>query len=190
MLDALAPWSRDHANFAVLLDLLEREVELFHRGETPDYELMSDIMFYMTHYIDLVHHRREDLAFARMRERDPAMETVVDELIAQHAALKRAGETLTGTLADIVNGSITSRARLEVPARDYVELLRSHMRHEEDAVVPRVASLLRPRDWSAIDAEVRHVEDPLFGSGGEQRYAALREQIAREARISDGAGPR
>lgn len=190
MLDALALWSRDHANFAVLLDLLEREVELFHRGETPDYELMSDIMFYMTHYTDLVHHPREDLAFARMRERDPAMETVVDELIAQHAALKRAGETLTGTLADIVNGSITSRARLEVPARDYAELLRSHMRREESAVLPRVASLLRPRDWSAIDAEVRHVEDPLFGSGGEQRYAALREQISREARISDGAGQR
>lgn len=190
MLDALALWSRDHANFAVLLDLLERQVELFHRGETPDYELMSDIMFYLTHYTDVVHHPREDLAFARIRERDPALETVVDELIAQHVALKRAGEVLGGTLADIVNGSITSRARLEVPARDYLELLRSHMRREDSTVLPRVASLLRPRDWSAIDAEVHHVEDPLFGSSGEQRYAALREQISREARISDGAALR
>jgi len=190
MLDALALWNRDHANFAVLLELFERQIDLFHRGETPDYDLMSDIMFYMTHYTDLVHHPREDLAFARLRERDSALETVVDELIAQHGALKRAGEALSATLADIVNGSITSRSRLEVPARDYLELLRGHMRREESAVLPRVASLLRSRDWSAIDAEVSHVEDPLFGSTGEQRYAALREQISREARISDGAGLR
>jgi hemerythrin-like domain-containing protein len=133
-----------------------------------------------------VHHPREDLAFARLKERDPAMEAVLDELIAQHAALKRAGDALSGTLDDIVNGSITSRAKLEVPARAYLELLRDHMRREEGAVLPRVASLLRPRDWSAIDAEVRHVEDPLFGSSGDQRYAALREQISREVRISDG----
>ena len=187
MLDALALWKRDHANFAVLLDLLERQIDLFHQGESADYELMSDIMFYMTHYSDVVHHPREDLAFARIRERDPAMEAVVNELIGQHAALKQAGEALSGTLGDIVNGSIISRDRLETPARAYLELLRSHIRREESTVLPRVASLLRPRDWSAIDAEIGHVEDPLFGSSGEQRYAALREQISREARISDGA---
>ena len=190
MLDALALWNRDHANFAVLLDLLERQLDLFHQGESPDYELMSDIMFYMTHYTDQVHHPREDLAFARIREREPEMEALVDELIAQHATLKAAGEALIRALDDIVNGSITSRARLEVPARAYVEMLRGHMRREETALLPRVATLLRPRDWSAIDTEIRHIEDPLFGGNGEERYAALRAQISREARISDGAALR
>ena len=66
----LATWHTDHANFARLLDLLEAQLDLFHRGETPHYELMLDIMFYMTHYPDVLHHPKEDMAFTRIRERE------------------------------------------------------------------------------------------------------------------------
>jgi len=184
MLEGLALWNRDHANFAVLLDLFERQLDLFHEGESPDYDLMSDIMFYMTHYTDVVHHPREDLAFARIRERDPDAAVVVDELEAQHVVLKASGEALIHALDDIVNGSITSRDQLETPARKYLETFRSHMGREEEVLVPLVTGLLRPRDWSAIDAEISHVEDPLFGKNVDERYAALRAQIAREANIS------
>ena len=68
-------------------------------------------------------------------------------------------------------------------ARDYVTQLRSHMRTEEHEILPLAARLLNQDDWSAVDAAIAHITDPLFGSSAEQRYAALREQIAREARI-------
>ena len=184
MLDGIALWNRDHANFAVLLDLFERQLDLFHEGESPDYDLMSDIMFYMTHYTDLVHHPREDLAFARVREREPVVTAVVDELEAQHVVLKVSGEALIRALDDIVNGSITSRDQLETPGRKYLEAFRGHMAREEEVLLPLVTSLLKQRDWSAIDDEIRHVEDPVFGKNVDERYAALRAQIAREAHIS------
>jgi len=186
MLDGIALWNRDHTNFAVLLDLLERQIDLFHDGESPDYELMSDIMFYMTHYTDLVHHPREDLAFARIRQREPSVKAVVDELEAQHVILKRSGEALIHALDDVVNGSITSRDQVEGPARKYVEMFRRHMEREEESLLPLAQSLLRQRDWSVIDSEIRHVEDPVFGKNFNERYAALRAQIAREADISAG----
>jgi hemerythrin-like domain-containing protein len=184
MLDAIAHWNRDHANFTVLLDLLDRQIDLFHRGESPDYELMSDVMFYMIHYTDLVHHPREDLAFARINQLEPGLEKVITELGAQHATLKEAGDALVRALNDIINGSIISRSDFEIPAREYVELFRNHMQREEETVLPLVTTLLGPRDWSAIDAAIRHIEDPLFGDKVEERYAALREQISREARIA------
>ncbi|HEX8012373.1 MAG TPA: hemerythrin domain-containing protein [Casimicrobiaceae bacterium] len=188
MPDAVSVWNQEHANFATLLDLLQRQLDLFHEGESPDYDLMSDIMFYMTHYTDVVHHPREDLAFARLTEREPGVQPIVDELTAQHARLKDVGNALIRALDDIVNGSMTSRDRVEVLAREYIETFRSHMQREETALLPLAVGLLRARDWSAIDAAVRHIEDPLFGKSGEDRYAALREQIAREARTSDAAG--
>ena len=43
------------------------------------------------------------------------------------------------------------------------------------------ATLLRASDWVAIDAAIRDMDDPLFAKNGEERYAALRRQIAREA---------
>ena len=45
--------------------------------------------------------------------------------------------------------------------------------------------LLEDKDWSDIGRTIRHIEDPLFGSTAEARYAALRHHIAKEAR-NDG----
>jgi len=64
MSDTLSRWHAEHANFSKLLDLLERQVASFHDGGSPDYELMLEIMYYMTHYPDVLHHPKEDLVFA------------------------------------------------------------------------------------------------------------------------------
>jgi hemerythrin-like domain-containing protein len=181
MSDSIAVWHAEHANFATLLDLLEGQLDLFHKGEAPDYELMLDIMFYMTHYPDVLHHPKEDLAFARIKEREVNARPLVDELTEQHARLKEFGDALVRGLDDIVNGSITSREHVEVPGRAYVADFRNHMLKEETTILPLAAKLLHDRDWAAIDAAIRHIDDPLFGKNGEERYAALRRQIAREA---------
>ena len=182
MPDSIALWRAEHANFATLLDLLEGELDLFHKGSSPDYELMMDVMFYMTHYPDVLHHPKEDLAFAKIKERDMNARPVVDELTEQHAHLKEFGDALVHALDDIVNGSITAREHVEVPGRAYVAEFRSHMQREETAILPLAARLLHDSDWAAIDVAIRHFDDPLFGKNGEERYAALREQISREAR--------
>src|ERR1700692_1747366 len=102
MSDSIALWRAEHANFATLLDLLERQLDLFHAGEKPDYELMLDIMFYMTRYPDVSHHPKEDLAFARIKEREVSARVIVDELTEQHARLKEFGGALVRALDDIV----------------------------------------------------------------------------------------
>ncbi len=184
MSDSIALWHTEHVNFATLLDLLDGQFDLFHKGESPDYELMLDIMFYMTHYPDVSHHPKEDLAFARIKERAVNARPIVDELSEQHARLKEDGNALVRALDDIVNGSITSREHVETPGRAYVADFRKHMQTEETAMLPLAAKLLRSGDWASIDAAIRHVDDPLFGENGEERYAALRRQIARKARTA------
>ena len=56
-------WQAEHANYRRLLDLLRSETERFTAGGQPDYELMSDVVHYMTQYPDRFHHPREDVAF-------------------------------------------------------------------------------------------------------------------------------
>src|SRR5208282_1662203 len=98
---------------------------------------------------------------------------VVDDLIGQHLRLKECGNALVQALEDIVNGSISSREHVETPGRDYVSEFRRHMRTEETAILPLAAKVLRGKDWAAINAVIRHIDDPLFGKGGAERYAAL-----------------
>jgi len=180
MSDPIALWHAEHVNFAALLDLLEVQLDRFHRGEAPDYELMLDVMFYMTHYPDVLHHPKEDLAFARIGERDALARQTVEQLSAQHSTLKREGNALVIALDDIVNGSITSREHVEAPGRAYVAAFRRHMSIEETEILPIAAKLLDLDDWAAIESAILQLEDPVFGKAGDERYAALRRHIARE----------
>jgi hemerythrin-like domain-containing protein len=184
MSDSIAVWRAEHANFATLLDLLEGQLDRFHAGEKPDYEMMLDIMYYMIHYPDVLHHPREDLAFARIAELAEDSRPIVDDLTAQHERLKVYADALVRSLEDIVNDSITSRDHVEVPGRAYVAQFRSHMHKEESDILPLAARLLSDKDWARIHAAIHHIDDPLFGRTEEKRYAALRRQIARESRAS------
>ena len=184
MSDSIALWQAEHVNFAAVLDLLEDQLDLFHQGKNPDYEMMLDIMFYMTHYPDVLHHPREDLAFARILELDASSRPIVDDLAEQHVRLKDFGDVLVRSLESIVGGAITARDRVEVPGRAYIAEFRNHMLKEERTILPLAVKLLSEGDWAAIGAAIRHIDDPLFGPKGQQRYASLRQQIAREARAS------
>ena len=62
MTDTFAFWHADHVNFGRLLNLLEKQLALFDTGASPDYDLMLDILYYMTHYADVVHHPKGDLS--------------------------------------------------------------------------------------------------------------------------------
>jgi hemerythrin-like domain-containing protein len=182
--ERIASWHADHVHFARLLDLLDRQLEEFRAGGTPRYDLMQDIVYYMTHYSDVVHHPKEDIVFDIVKARNPALARSVDELAWEHGILRQTGEQLARDLDDIVNGSIEPRERMARAAREYIACMRGHMNVEEAEILPAAQLVLRNDDWDAVDTQIRHVEDPLFGSGVEARYAALREQIARDARMS------
>ena len=182
----LALWHAEHVNFAKLLNVLDGQLMLFHGGKSPDYELMLNIMFYMTHYSDVLHHPKEDLVFAKIREREKGVAATVDELAAQHARMHKAGQELVRQLDDIVNGTISSREAVEAVAREYVGTLRSHMRIEEEEILPLADQLLTGRDWKAIHAAIEHFEDPLFGKHPEARYVALHRQISRQSLPAGG----
>lgn len=183
-LDPLALWHAEHLNFATLLDLFEAELDRFSRGQAPDYQLMLDIMFYMTHYPDALHHPKEDLAFAKIAERYPDVRPVVRALGEQHTLLKREGDALVIALDDIVNGAITARDHIEAPARAYLSAFRGHVDAEEAQILPLAAALLDRDDWRAIDDAMLKLDDPLFGKTRDERYATLRRRIARDGRAA------
>jgi len=181
MANSLAQWHAEHVNFGKLLDCLETQLELFHDALTPHYELMLDIMFYMTHYADVVHHPKEDLAFARIKACAPQVAGIVEELDVQHEDLRRMGAALVVQLSDIFNGAIASRMEVETLARDYIATFREHIAFEERKILPMAAQLLVAADWEAIDAALRHTDDPLFRQDPEPRYALIVRHLTEGA---------
>lgn len=184
MAEVLAVWHAEHANFARLLDLLEMEVTAFHGGEGPDYHLMVDIVSYLRSFSDRFHHPREDVAFARLVDRDPGMELAINRLLQEHRVIANAGDELLKRLNDAAKDVMIPRAALEAAAATFLVYYRHHLATEEREVLPRAAQLLTVEDWAAVAAAIPTGPDPLFGDQVKARFRKLRRQIDREARGS------
>lgn len=181
MTDPVALWHADHVNFGRLLDLLERQVAAFRAGEPPNYDLMLNIIYYLRHYPDRIHHPQENVAFARLAERDPTMKAQTDRLQQEHLVIAAAGDTLLEHLDEVVAGALKPRSTIEAAAATYLMYYRQHLAVEDKEIIPRAAQFLRIMDWQAVAAAVPAAPDPLFGKDIEARYRSLRLQIAREA---------
>lgn len=176
----IAAWTAEHRNFEKLLIIMERELNLFQRGEQPNYGLMLDIVYYMTQYPDRFHHPKEDVAFERVLKRESAAADLVESLHRQHGAIARSGKALQAQLDSVMTGVMLPRAHVEQSAREYIDYFRRHMQMEERALFPLAQRVLGNEDWMAIDAQIPEGADPLFGSSLEDRYRVLHHQIAKE----------
>ena len=180
-MDPIIAWHTEHTYFHQLLGLLQREVDLFHRGSPPNYEMMLDIVNYLRDYSDRVHHPREDVAFACLAKRSPDLALVLSRLSQEHRVIAHAGEALRKLIQAILGGAVIPRAEVEVAAATYLVYYGNHIAKEEEDVLPRAAKVLTPEDWDAVRNAVRPVADPLFGGAPEGRYRELRRQIALES---------
>jgi hemerythrin-like domain-containing protein len=188
MAASLAVWHAEHVNFARLLDVLEEQVAEFHQGERPDYALMSDILYYMQNFADRVHHPPEDVAYARLAERDPGVQLLVNRLLQEHRVIATAGEELLNCLKEIAEDVLAPRSHLEAATATYLVYYRHHLATEERVVMPRAAQVLTEEDWTAVAAAVPVYPDPLFGDNMLERFEVLRRQIDRVAQASSQDG--
>jgi len=181
MVRNLERWHAEHHNFSRLLDLVDAWTKRFRAGEDVDYELLRDVMYYMTHYPDRFHHPLEDVVFAELARRDVSLRAPVAELAAQHERIAVDGKALVDDLDAIVGGAVLAREAVAADAERYATHMRRHMASEEEKLMPAVARQFSEADWEAARQQLGGVDaDPLFGEAVEQRYAGLQQEIARQ----------
>ena len=181
MINPIAAWHTEHVYFNHLLKLLQRQVDVFHGGERPNYELMLDIVTYLREYSDRVHHPREDVAFARLAQKVPELALTLERLKQEHRVIANAGEALKELLTEILDDAVVPRADVEMAAATYLVYYDAHISKEEEDVIARAGRALSAEDWAAVKSAAPAVRDPLFGEAPEERYRKLRRQIALEA---------
>ena len=178
---AIAYWRAEHASFAHLLGLFEKKLVAFQsENSVPEYDVMFDIVRYLRRFPDRYHHAREDVAFACVAKRVPAMSSLVERLQLEHRQLAAAGDALEFLLAGALDGAIVPRKSIEASAADYLAAYRQHIASEELVLIPKALELLTPQDWQEVANAVPPGIDPVFGEEADQRYRELRRQIALE----------
>jgi len=181
MADPIALWHAEHRYFGRLLALLQKQLDVFHAGEQPNYELMLDIISYLRDYTDRVHHPREDVAFARLAKHRPDLDLVLERLKQEHRVIAHSGETLRQLLEAILAGTITSRADVEAAAATYLVYYNNHIAKEEADILNRAEFSLTEEDWREVARAVPALHDPLGDASAEPRFRELRKQLALAA---------
>jgi hemerythrin-like domain-containing protein len=181
MNDPISAWHAEHVYFSHLLDLLQRELDVFHFGGRPNYELAQDIIGYLHDYGDQYHHPREDRVFERLAKRSSDLQLVVARLRQQHRVIARAAESLLEQIEAILDDAVVPRSQLEMALATYLVYYRSHIDQEDALIVERAAHELTPADWEVVQYVPGPGRDVSPGLKSVDHFRELRRQIALEA---------
>jgi hemerythrin-like domain-containing protein len=173
----LAELREDHKNMALMLNLLERESNRIYEGAEPDYELLGDIMHYMTVYPDAVHHPKEDRLYAELRAFRPDLSVGFERITMDHRHIAELSVKLRDEIAAINSGNPIKRNAVVADALRYVNTLRGHMQWEELDLFRRVDEMISEGHIAFDTATFSHNEDPVFGAEVEQSFGRLLSSI-------------
>ena len=178
--DILRALGDEHRYQMRLLALLEKQVAVLNLKQQPDYAVMQGVMRYMTQYPDRFHHPKEDLVFEKVVQRDPSAAPQVQDLLDAHVKIiAQGGELLALIDRCRAEPEKADTYALRKSAHAYVGAMRRHMDAEMLRVFPRAQQVLREDDWIEVDARMKPILDPVFGSEVAPEFQTLRAQEER-----------
>jgi hemerythrin-like domain-containing protein len=168
---------QEHRNIETLLAILEREQDVFDRGDDPDYEVIRAVISYFEVYPEVYHHPQEERVLAKLRTRDPVAAEKIGDLAGEHhkgtERLRRVSHAVENADREIL------RQNVGAIVRDFIAHERRHLMIEERDFFPAALKALRLQDWEEIASAVTDHRDPLFSDVTEERFDALRAHILR-----------
>ena len=171
----------DHRNMAMMLTLLEQEAGRIDEGDEPDYELLHDIMHYMTVYSDAVHHPKEDLIYAKLQSECTELASGLERIPDDHREIAELSKTLRDDIESIVSGTAVTRDRVINDTIDYVRRLRQHMAWEDDDLFVRADRFVAESTSASIDVSQLDIADPVFGHAPQAAFDNLLRSIRNAA---------
>ncbi|MEM7502374.1 MAG: hemerythrin domain-containing protein [Pseudomonadota bacterium] len=168
----------DHKNMVALLKRLETEADRLYADAEPDFEMMHDIMLYMTEFPDAVHHPKENRLYALLKTSRPDLTAGFERISLDHRTIAAMGLSLKDQIASVTSESMVRRNALVSDCLRYVNTQRSHMQWEEIDLFRRCRQLCADGKTLTV-ADADDPTDPLFGRTVERRFQRLYSALAR-----------
>jgi hemerythrin-like domain-containing protein len=159
-------------------------------GKMPEFDVLRAMLFYIDEFPERLHHRKEtELLFPRLRQRVPALTSVIDRLDQDHALGERAIRDLEHALLAFEVMGEPRRSAFEQAVESYVRFYLAHMAAEEREILPAAREHFTATDWAELDAAFEANRDPLTGHEPEEGYRPLFSKIVNSAPAPIGLGP-
>lgn len=164
--NALRTIMDEHEQLSMVIHGMLHFVRLIAKGDkAPGLMVFRAMLYYIREYPEHVHHPKEDqYLFKLLRERTNELDDTLVELEFQHTL----GESLVRELEHVLARYELEGSPVFPMFRDLVEKYAtfyfSHMRLEEEVVLPAAKRLLTPENWAVVDAAFAGNLDPFSGA--------------------------
>lgn len=156
---------------------------------TMDFPLFWAMVYYIDAFPDRLHHPKEDdWLFARLKQRTPLADSLIDTLQRQHQAEPAALGGIRRHLGNFEAGVQGSLAALQATVAAYADFTWKHLRTEENELLPLAEAHLLPSDWDAIAEAFAQNADPLAGTADSALFDALFHDIVKRTPAPLGLG--
>jgi hemerythrin-like domain-containing protein len=143
-------------------------------GKAPDLKVFRAMLYYIMAYPEKVHHPKEDkYLFAKIKERTHQLDAELDTLSEQHAQGELLVHRLQAALLDYEFAGATAFPRFLELVEQYAMFYFSHMRKEEEEIIPVARQVLNNMDWKEVDAAFLENRQQLDDAGERYKYEEL-----------------
>ena len=177
MVEIIVILRQEHRNIEKLLQVMERELTVFDRGERPDYEVFVAIVEFFKNYPDSCHHPKEDMIYEKFRTRDPGRAASVADLEAEHREGAVRLRRVARAIESVLNDQELLRESVDRIVRDFIDSERKHIALEEEVVFPAIVDTLQPGDWADIALTLADRYGPPSEADFEEQFSTLRRDI-------------
>lgn len=163
----------EHRGFSAMLDVLDGVADRLGRGVDVPMDMVADVLDFFENFTDPHHGREETMLFPLLAQHGIGPDqTVVSALLAQHEAGRAYGAKMRVGLKRLRQGDPGAADSLASDARGYTELIREHIRIEEQYFYQFADQVL-------TDAEHTKVVEQFEDSAGSRAAHAARARYLR-----------
>jgi len=173
----------DHRNMSLVLNILDRIAGTAKAGEDPDFELVDEIMRYMTVYPDAVHHPKEDVVYTELKKSRPDLAVDLEDVPADHRAIAELGSKLRDDVEAIIAGAAVRRENFVQDTSDYVQHLRDHIQWEEEDLFKRIDEMIGDEGQSIDVEKYQNIKDPVFELEIESVFGRLTASLKGDGKL-------
>lgn len=141
----------EHRGFSLMLDVLDAVAGRLECGADVPMAMLVDVVDFFEHFTDQHHAREEEMLFPLLAKHGIGPDqTVVSVLMSQHDAGRVYGKKMRNEVKRLQQGDPAAGAALAADARGYTELIREHIRIEDEYFYKLADEVLTEAEHAAI----------------------------------------
>jgi hemerythrin-like domain-containing protein len=181
--------TEEHRAFTAMLDVLDAVAARLDRGADVPTGVVADVLDFFQHFAKAHHDKEEAVLFPLLARHGMGPDqTVVNALHSQHEAGRMYEAKLRNELKSLAAGDPGSAPALTADARSYTDLIREHIRIEDEYFYRLADQALTEAEHARVAREFDRPAESREAEAERQRcrrmleiYPALVERWSRDA---------